>query len=101
MKWSRHCCVHNTTLIIIYTNIKNKLTKYLFLVLIEYWYCEFYFLIEHHLGVPDPHGGEVPPEPGHQDGGDEGEGDQVQQGGLGGVHEEEGDEGGDQAEDVS
>ena len=54
-----------------------------------------------HLGVPVPHGLEVAPQPGHEDGGEEGEGDQVEQGGLGRVHQEERDEGGHEAEDVS
>ena len=47
-----------------------------------------------------PHGCQVAPDPGHQQGRHQGEGHQVEQRRLGRVHKEEGDEGGHQAEDV-
>ena len=53
-----------------------------------------------HLDVAVPHGGQVAAAPRHQDGGHQREGDQVEEGGLGRVHQEQGDEGGDEAEDV-
>ena len=53
------------------------------------------------LEVPLPHWSQISPESRHQDGWDESEGNQVEQSWLGGVHQEEGDEGGDQTKDVS
>ena len=47
-----------------------------------------------------PHGRQVTPDPGHQQGRHQGERYQVEQRRLGRVHQEEGDEGGDQTEDV-
>ena len=47
-----------------------------------------------------PHGSQVTAAPGHQDGGDQGEGHQVEQSRLCHVHQEQGDEGSHQAQDV-
>ena len=53
------------------------------------------------LDVSVPHGRQVAPQPGHEDGGEESVGDEVEEGGLGRVHEEEGYEGGHQTKDVT
>ena len=72
-----------------------------FWLLVQFKHTTEQLLVWHdHLVVPVPHAGQVAPAPGHQDGGDQGEGDQVEQGGLGRVHQEQGDEGRHQAQDV-
>ena len=52
------------------------------------------------LEISLPHCGQVAPKSGHQNCGDECEGDEVKQSRLGRVHEKQGDEGGDETEDV-